>query len=1186
MIRTGRSSKLLQVVLVLTSLVAGLPGHAESKAQTRPSKSAEHPDIDAIARQLLELPAPPPASTGLDPADGEPDQETKDKRPSSFYDPAKPPPDDAPLGDLLAYWARAGNHMNRSQIPPTPTVRERLLAACEADPGYLGSLLDFVPDNPETAARVIKVYETVPHDEEYSEDWHKRVQKWLRFNTAYYLDELAALAAMVSKKAGYIDHADALAAWVKQDRTRALPLVRSLAESGEPRLAALAIALLYRDAIAAKELSAEGLFRTRLQAIAADRNAPGWARYRAIDELSNSEWSGRDEWYLAQFSDESLVSLSDGIYGMSPLTTLFDRDPDKWIPVMARLVESKDRATRRNAGNCLVKWVNDRHPRRDAILPLLRWLSDPDWLDLNGTYRAWFIQAMNHLNLPESIPGLIWIVENEKYYRQYAAKMLAFYHDGRAVPALKRALATETDGSAIQQLINALVASGGFTEAEQLAAIEAYAAKLTTPEGRKEVTGYRGYNADPLPLTLNIGIYLAREKDVAEGLARAVLARADGVKRTDPGLANALLEVAQNWQTKLIDLDLVRRIGDGTADAQLIADGLERRDKLVESVGTELRSISGNRGLAPSVVAALLSDEAIAQNVITTNDEGQLIVLLACARLVRLPLPLGPVGALLRSRSGLLALAAQKYLLAEDSAEARRILWERFPDQGFVTGWRENLGWFVAGIHGNFDSVEERLRQELFQKNGAPTEIFALNYYGEPPVMILRLYDGKGIFTLYEGKTRYHQRTLSRDELERFRLFLATSEIENSGPRIGRCHHNCTGSEFLMLTKAKGRRVFSYEASFVWEQSLSGFHALLQPGARTRYWLEDHIPGAELLAVDDSLAVRDVRMSDGELIVQVEREPAPDEERALAELERSFDEDEEGDYKIEDQRRDALRAGQARARLSWRHFKKGKLGLEAPAPELPAEDLSRFEIDTDRFPSNLNGPSSVAPSRDFVVLSGGTFNLGLWKKALGQPAVRLTQGGWYANPVVSPDGRWVVAAKAETNWGVPNGVIRLNLKTRTEYAIDLPPAQEFEPVALLTRQNRILLRRARGEFSGNDADGPAIPEFYLLDAATGQTQRLQGSFAPFMEEGSRGLQASSSPDEVWAAIPDRNKNETQVGRYHLDRFSFHPVLTVPSIAFESQQMWVDEANAVMYVVYEGQLLRLPFTPSVRVTPAK
>ena len=72
--------------------------------------------------------------------------------------------------------------------------------------------------------------------------------------------------------------------------------------------------------------------------------------------------------------------------------------------------------------------------------------------------------------------------------------------------------------------------------------------------------------------------------------------------------------------------------------------------------------------------------------------------------------------------------------------------------------------------------------------------------------------------------------------------------------------------------------------------------------------------------------------------------------------------------------------------------------------------------------------------------------------------------------------------------------------------------------------------------------------------------------------------ASFNPaNEFWAAIPDREKNQTQVGRYNLKDFSFETLLVLPHISFDSMSMWVDEPGSKLYVVYESQLLRIPLS---------
>jgi hypothetical protein len=148
----------------------------------------------------------------------------------------------------------------------------------------------------------------------------------------------------------------------------------------------------------------------------------------------------------------------------------------------------------------------------------------------------------------------------------------------------------------------------------------------------------------------------------------------------------------------------------------------------------------------------------------------------------------------------------------------------------------------------------------------------------------------------------------------------------------------------------------------------------------------------------------------------------------------------------------------------------------------------------------------------------------------------------------------------------------------------MPAADDLTPVAFLPTIGNVVVRRSKSQYAvaGTVSKGPERPEYYLLDPATGATRLISGgNFVPLLQTGSRFLQAADKPDEFWAAIADEKKNYTEIGRYNVKDFSFKPVMTVPKLAFDSMAMWVDAAQRKVYVVYKGQLLRLPLQSAAK-----
>ena len=1112
------------------------------------------PDTSEILKQLLSMPAPTPRLTEA--KNEEPTQEAPEKP----VEKEKPPADDAPLEDLRQYFEREQSSPTTSEL--SPTITQRLLDAFVDEPGKLVKLLPYLSSA--DAEKVKAAYDRFPNDEseKYLRD---ELRKWLVNNSKFFVNELLAQANKVKDNpdGGYVDKGEELTNLAKVDWSTAEPLLQRLAETGQQRSSTLAISLLYQHAIETGDASAEDKFRARLQAIASDRSFPGRARDTAIETLSVTKWTGRDDWYLSLLQDESLMQLRDGYYGFSPLRTIINKDPDKWIPIMTKLVGSTNRTVQQAAGSCLVRYATGT-PRRDAILPVLRWLSEPDWLPIGGSERAWFMQKMDELEMPESVPGLIWIIENEKEYAKYAARTIAHYKDPRAIPALKRALLRSGENDRVM-ILDGLVASGGVSEAEAIEGLEEFATKLATPEGRDEAETYNYPQRPALPVSLSIGRYLATRPAVPPEIVRAVLSHAARIRKQNPELSRELLNIAQRWESREIDLHIINRIAAGTADAETIANALGRRHKLREKLGMELQILLRAGGIAPAVGSIMLDNDALAQTILSSGDQQSQIALLASARLTQTSLPVEVIGPMLKSKNALLAQAAERYLLAEDSDEAQTALWQQHPGEAFITGWREHIQFIDNNDFDILEKKEEQLRRELLKENG-PVEIFALISNGYENHRVLRVYSDRAVYTHYEDAARYRERVISKAELSVFKQFFADNNFEELGPQINPCHHDCWSAELLVLRKPGGRRIFGHQGFSGWQNLVENLDLLGRgPDAKYHYGLEAEIKGLEVLyAANGDMWVNDVYQDGDELRVFTEREPTE------AEIKSNSDEGDDVDEETQKEQNARRQAALQRARFSWRKFNNGKIGDITEQPKVyETFDSSKFSIesqDESRRSTELKflPPDSIIIARNFD---------GLWKQVSGSRPVRLSEKGAYADPVVTPDGKWVVVAKTDDHWGTPNYVVRFNVETGREFRINLEPGDEFEPILFLPSQQKVLLRRVKHEDLMMRKSDP--PEYFLLTPDTGETQSVSGEFAPLVREGNRFLQATGKPDEFWAALVDEAKNQTKVGRYNLKTFAFTPELTIPQIHFDSLSMWVDEKHGKIYVVYKGQLLSIP-----------
>jgi hypothetical protein len=86
---------------------------------------------------------------------------------------------------------------------------------------------------------------------------------------------------------------------------------------------------------------------------------------------------------------------------------------------------------------------------------------------------------------------------------------------------------------------------------------------------------------------------------------------------------------------------------------------------------------------------------------------------------------------------------------------------------------------------------------------------------------------------------------------------------------------------------------------------------------------------------------------------------------------------------------------------------------------------------------------------------------------------------------------------------------------------------------------------------------------------------VNGEARPLSAQTFRPLQPTMRLNEYWAALPNRDRGDTVVGRFESRLLRFTPVLKLPKINFSTMDMWVDESEDKVYFVYSGHLLRVP-----------
>ena len=1186
---------------------------------------------EKLYRALLDLPAPPfkrdltnaPSKT----------------RSEDFFLWKNAPPDDAPLADLFDYWVRRAN--DAWQIgahKPSPAVLRRLMEAGREQPEKLRQFIAFLPENAESAEYIKQILNQQPSDKPDA-DVRESANSWLKYHSSERADELLEAAQKIrDRKDGNIQSETELGALAKVDWAAAKPILDRLAnDSGQIRSQILAKRLMYEHAMRASDQSETEKLRNELKAAVENRNLPARARDTAMDALFlNDDWNGREDWYVSLLADETLFKLEDESGSFTGLTTPLLAAPEKWTPTMIKLIGNQNRTIHNAAARNLAAGFARGEPSVAALRALLPWLANPQWAtDVKTEHtaypsgeRAAFIEALAQADLPESVPGLIQVLLGENGQTQRAALVaLAKYKDPSAVPALKIALEKEVSEYNRSPYIKAIIASGGLTEDEQVAALEAFAADLNVKIAAytERIAAAKKANAAanmqmlmavatshnsgedrrPASVAVTIGNYLSEQSEQSDAVILRALERIDELEKTDSALAQTLNRIVRKWQNRLVDAALLRSIKNGKATVETVLTILARGEKVRERTNGEFYSLLGGVGAPNGIAAVLTGDEAEMSRVFGQPDAAAQIAVLATARLVRANLPVGEIGTLLKDKNPLLALAAERYLEANDSPAARELILAKYPDQAKILGARASfnptdqkgfvsealfeLFQNVSGTYLNDDfeamrNAEDRLKQEVLENKNLK-DVYAFLLDADRGHLVVRVYDDKTTLTVYDDPARYVERELNSKELEALLSNYRTNAVAEAVPTVKMCggHHGyvaCFQQSFVALNRAGGRRIFvqtdQIEATALGEL-VKTFNQLAAVKGTIRYKLADKIPALAVVLADEQHRVKGVWKNGDDLRVLIEK--AEDEE-----AESSDETFETGDSENEEELTEAQEA-EARRReqqlefqgeqqrkyknLSWRKIENEQLG-EAIAQPMSAAFLPDATKVPETVGFSFSEPAWQVRAGKDEIRTGDEETRGLWRLSRMRAPVQIRQGK-YGALVVTPDGKWAIANK-ETDESENHALVRVNLQTGKETVINLPKAadKDFYPIAFVAAHNKVLIACSSRQGNHN------LPEYYLLNPETNATDAVKGEFSLLEGADYRPLQSvKAQPNLFWAAMPNYKTDSTEFGLYDTQTFAFKPLIKLPEIKFKSIDTWVDETEKTLYFVYEGQLLKLP-----------
>jgi hypothetical protein len=631
---------------------------------------------------------------------------------------------------------------------------------------------------------------------------------------------------------------------------------------------------------------------------------------------------------------------------------------------------------------------------------------------------------------------------------------------------------------------------------------------------------------------------------------------------TNPRAAEIISKAILGWPAPASYRESIRRIRAGEFTAEWLRELIDTKTDLA----TALRETSDFAGVAAGLQAAITSNPEAIKRILAGDDPRAKLALLACARVKRLELPIPEVSAFLDGQDKDLLLAADHYLEALDTPTARQELQKRARGKARVLGSQLNFSAFEMD-KGEISQSERNLRHLVLSPDG-PDEIYALlseGNFGSDGQRALLVYKDRALIHRADHNGRARKCEISADELTALRNWIARNDVANL-PAYDEGTMDGIQLQYVHITRDGGERVFM-----------------------------NNPPGGPMGAASFFPGIKEARPDPivyGELtrrMMRLNEQPMEIVYEALLGL---------AGFRIVHAREDG--------EISGLVFEKGQLSAGIYIDYKKPIEWHKIEADriAETFEVRPPDPLKREFARDFRIREEDAIDLtegplagkrlwpgtrekdnldGLWVFGpAGAP--ELLAPGEFAHPVLCAGGEWIVTARSTDTWAAPNGVVRINLKTKRMFPVDLPMADNFDPLTWVDAHKRVLLWRQRDDprsFELNDESkrgaGPERPEFYLLDPANGEHKRVDGEFRPLQRLQGHSLQPTGKPNEYWAVIlenVDGPKPTAVLGRYDTQQFRFTETLRFPEMWFHSWDCFVDAAHHQVWLAVNGDLLRL------------